>query len=52
MINRNQLFKEYLRNREAMAPEFILRMAFKSTSDEDLAKMFNLKVLRAGTFIN
>lgn len=46
MITRNTIYRWF--KIEHDAPDFI----FKSMSDDDLAKDYNLKVLRKGYFIN
>ena len=50
MIKRNDLFKDYCRQIAGVA-ESTQIMIFNSISDAELARMFNLSVLRRGYFI-
>ena len=50
IFTRNDLFKLFLK--ENNAPIRIGQMIFKSISDEHLADMFGLKVLRKGYFVS
>lgn len=51
MITRNDLFKIFCGENKGLSPH-ILQGIFKSTTDEELAKSFNLTILRRGYFIN
>ena len=50
MIKRHDLFKDYCRQITGVA-ESTQIMIFNSISDAELARMFNLSVLRRGYFI-
>lgn len=50
MIKRNDLFKDYQSQVKDFAISTQIKL-FNSFSDEELAKMFNLSVLRKGYFI-
>lgn len=52
MVTRNQLFQEFKKQNEGFAPLLMMETIFKTTTDEQLAKSFNLKVLRRGRFVN
>ena len=49
MIRKNDLYKEFRENWKTM-PERVTISLFRGTSDYDLAKSYNLRVLRKGVF--
>lgn len=51
MIKRIDLFNDFHNTWKNKLQDHVIRMIFKSTSDEDLADMYNLRVLRKGYFI-
>jgi hypothetical protein len=51
MITRNEIFNWFKKEWHCLDVGFIALM-FKGLSDEQLAKSYNLKVLRKGYFIN
>ena len=50
MITRNKLFEDFKRTLKMNTSPYYLRLLFKQYSDQDLAEMFNLRVLRKGYF--
>lgn len=52
MLTRNDLFRHYCQHDNALMLDIIIQAAFKSMSDYELAKAFNLRVLRRGYFVN
>lgn len=52
MLTRSDLFRHYCQQNNTLMQDIGIQAMFKSLSDSELAREFNLRVLRRGYFIN
>ena len=50
IINRNELYRQFVSEWKNFQPIYLINMIFKSMSDEDIAKSYGLRVMRRGMF--